>query len=326
MIRKSMFFLFFTFLPLTVLGVNYSDEIKYGNISANLAKITHDINILYQSGIPVKVPSFFGISHEEIMSFLGHYKFSEQLKEYWEEFKKAQKGHEDLTVAGKAALTNIRTLLEKALTLNIFSIVNNDARQTELKGFIDEVAADKSNRLMVRSTGREDTKEMANAGGNESVANVGPNNTAISEAIRRVLQSYFSEKSFQQRIAAGEKISSLFQDPFMPVLLQIMVGKKDNTETPVSGVAFSREPFANTKNITAINATFGHGEAVVDGIYPVDSFYITANNLIYPLLRFKHNRLKPKATDTGLEAARNTSRQKTTSSLSKEIILHIKNI
>ena len=325
MTKKSVFFLFLIFLPLTLLAVDYSDELKYGNKTSNLAKIARDIDSLKQSGIPVKVPKFYGIGHDEVMAFLSHNKFSDKLNDYWEDFKKAQHDSEDLTNAGKAALTNIRELLEKALTVNNFSIINNDDRQAELQAFIAEIAADKSNKLMVRSTGREDTKEMANAGGNESIANVQPNNRAISEAMLRVLQSYFSEKSFQQRIAAGEEKSSLFQNPFMPVLLQIMIGEKEN-RTPVSGVAFSREPFANTKNITAINATFGHGEAVVNGIYPVDSFYITANNLIYPILRYKHTRLKPKVADTGLEAAKNTSMQKTTSSLGKETILHIKNI
>jgi hypothetical protein len=57
---------------------------------------------------------------------------------------------------------------------------------------------------MVRSTGAEDTKDNANAGGNETVANVNPqDNLAIWQAIKVVLLSYYGAKSIAQQARAG---------------------------------------------------------------------------------------------------------------------------
>ena len=75
-------------------------------------------------------------------------------------------------------------------------------------------------RLMVRSSGKEDTKELANAGGNVSVANVEPSIVPFLTALKAVVISYFGEKSLKQRLLAGD--ASLFDKvPFTPVVVQI---------------------------------------------------------------------------------------------------------
>lgn len=324
-IKDNLCFMLCMFVSISLIAVDYKDESKYGNKTANLAKIDDVIQALRKDNVPVSVPAFFGISHDEIQGFLGQKKALDGLMARWGAFKKAQRDSEDLTNDGKEALERVRGILTDVFNENDFAPIKKD-RALELDKFLKEVGKIKSNRLMVRSTGREDTKEMANAGGNESLANISIDIGSVSKAMGKVLKSYFSEKSFQQRIAAGESLESLFQDPFMPVLLQLMIGEKEGGEIPSSGVAFSREPFANTKNIVAIDATFGHGEAVVNGVYPGDSFFVTKDDSIYPVLRYKHSRLKPKVSASGLEPARNSSLLRTGPSLSKKSILHIKKI
>ena len=78
---------------------------------------------------------------------------------------------------------------------------------------------------MVRSTGEEDTVDMANPGGNKSVAAVKLDSIAISNAIGVVVASYISEKSLTQRLLSGDDIS---KPSFMPVLIQRMIGEKLN--------------------------------------------------------------------------------------------------
>ncbi len=146
---------------------------------------------------------------------------------------------------------------------------------------------------MVRSTGKEDSTELANAGGNESIANVKADINSINKAMILVMQSYFSEKSFSQRIAAKEKENSLLGDLFLPVLLQFMIGEKPE-QIPTSGVIFSRESLGNTPGVVMINSCFGHGEAVVNSIYPADTYFIGSSKFIHPIIRIKHTRLVPK--------------------------------
>src|SRR5690606_201254 len=81
-------------------------------------------------------------------------------------------------------------------------------------------------RLMVRSSGREDTKTLANAGGNESKSNVLPQFEEIFLSLGDVVASYFETRSLTQRLAARDP-SLLDPVPFTPVIIQRMIGEKD---------------------------------------------------------------------------------------------------
>ncbi len=171
--------------------------------------------------------------------------------------------------------------------------------------------ASRGNRLMVRSTGKEDTRELANAGGNTSVSNVEPTPAAVLAAIREVVESYFGMKSLTQRLGLGD--ASLFSaEAFTPVLIQEMVGEKSSDKKPLRcGVMFTEEPegaiksagdepvahIQKTTGITLIQAAYGHNEGVVNSLIPVDTYYIMPgeNPAIYPVIRAKKSRLVPAA-------------------------------
>lgn len=302
-----------------IISADYSDVNQYGNKTANLASIKAIIDQLKNQNIPVEVPEFMGIAHDEVKNFLQVAGALEQINDVWEQFKSHQRGRVELTDEGKAFLVLIRTTIDEAFKKDFF-IADSDRNQ-ELQSFLKRIHGNNL-KLMVRSTGKEDSKEMANAGGNESIANVEAEIKEISLAMSRVLQSYFSEKSFNQRIAAGESEISLFSDPFFPVLLQVMVGEKA-FNIPTSGVAFSREILGNTPQVVSIDATFGHGEAVVNSLYPADTFYVGPGNLIHAIIRIKHTRLSPKEGDAGLMPVANDKTLQKQSSLSPEQIHYI---
>src|SRR4029079_13661071 len=97
----------------------------------------------------------------------------------------------------------------------------------------------------VRSSGMEDSDELANPGGNKSYSGIKPDAESISKAMGKVVASYFSEKSLEQRLKGidgqSDRItSSILSDAFMPVLLQKMIN-----ETPdnmiYSGVMYTGE-------------------------------------------------------------------------------------
>ncbi len=137
-----------------------------------------------------------------------------------------------------------------------------------MKKWLVELAKD-NKYLMVRSTGAEDSKKSANAGGNASIAYVKPTQEELSKAIGEVVRSYFSVGSIQKRLNAN-------LDPFedelrVAVTTQELIGEdlggaKDTSEIPVSLVLFTSEPlYIGEEEFRAmrISATYGHGEGVV---------------------------------------------------------------
>ncbi|MBM3887150.1 hypothetical protein FJ364_04425, partial [Candidatus Dependentiae bacterium] len=178
---------------------------------------------------------------------------------------------------------------------------------TALQELLHNVGAD---RLMVRSTGKEDTRTLANAGGNTSVPNVESTMEAVRNAAKEVVLSYFGRKSLEQRFGLGDK--TLFdRDVFCPVLIQRMIGERqDDTTPPSCGVMFTEEPEGGisykdekdedgrikTTGITIIQAARGHNEGVVNSKVVVDTYVaqtIDDNPVFYPVIRHKHERLVP---------------------------------
>lgn len=123
--------------------------------------------------------------------------------------------------------------------------------------------------LMVRSTGAEDTRQAANAGGNLSKAYVSPEQAALFQALGEVVQSYFGVSSLQNRINA--KANPFEESLKLAVTMQELIGEPiggaaNPKQIPVSVVLFSNEPLyiGNEKfRVMRISATRGHGEGVV---------------------------------------------------------------
>lgn len=211
---------------------------------------------------------------------------------------------EELTEAIKSASSHKKekrpskthTPIIKSHTKTPKSPLHKSARlPKEVCTFIQE-AANKKLRLMVRSSGKEDSDEFSNAGGNESFANVSPTAAAVQKAINGVIASYVSPKSFMQRATAQDL--DLFENPYTPVLIQHMVGEtlngaQDAAHVPVGCVVYTQEPFGNTPGVTLVQASFGHNEGVVNSTVATDSFWVDELGNVQAIVKKKPQRLVP---------------------------------
>lgn len=270
---------------------------SFGNKTFNLCvlnSLAQSVNnqLLAGSSNQFAVPSFMAISSQEIASFLNtHFK----LDDIWHEFKQAQGSSKELTQEAMSVLTRIRADIATAFSPGTIPQVLQD----ELNPFIK-----KDIQFMVRSTGYEDRTDIANAGGNESVAAVPADLEAIWQAMSIVVQSYFSEKSLKQRLLAGDTITNNY---FIPVLIQQMVGESLWTGSnpslsaiPVSGVMFSQESAGDTSGVVHIQSAFGHNQGVVNSLVAVDSYYMGPSGIIHPVIRKKIDRYVAVKTAAGV--------------------------
>jgi hypothetical protein len=211
----------------------------------------------------------------------------------------------------------------KDLNFNGIYKILDQVTQGQLEKFIQK---NPKKRLMVRSTGVEDTQKIANAGGNTTIANVSSEPYHIEQAIKEVFLSYFGEKSLTQRSLQGSvDLESQFLQ--MPILIQIMAGEAFENQSiekiPVSGVIFTTDPEIPHLHITKINATYGHCEAVVSGFWPVDEIMIDQNNHLVGHFTKKPKRLSP-STQSGLEEKSNPKEIIKKPSLSQEMARTLK--
>lgn len=170
-------------------------------------------------------------------------------------------------------------------------------------------AAKNNTMLIVRSTGKEDTEDVANAGGNQTVPNVQPTEANVLKACGNVVSSYLRSKSLIQRCNAGDK--TIFDLPFVPVLIQEMItepqaGLAEAQEIPQCGVMYTTERQTDMNGIMHCEITYGNNEAVVDPVHQGrvahDTFYVSKNS-VQAMIKEKKERLVP--TEKGLDYTQN---------------------
>lgn len=239
---------------------------------------------------------------------------------------------------------------EEQLVGNFDVIINDFAPSTQLDKLFKTSGLDallaqvraRNERLMVRSTGKEDTKKLANAGGNESKANVKPEAKDVLYANRDVFVSYFGPKSYKQRLGAGDE--SIFDPvPFTPVLVQRMIGEKSPDALPKCGVMFTEEAEGGiakyaerdennnvigklkTTGITIIQCAYGHNEGVVNSIIPVDTYYVDNEKNIFSIIRPKTHRMMPDPEkERSLKLVENNAQVVNIPALSREALQTLK--
>jgi ribosomal protein L22 len=332
--KGLLLFLIATTLPQGTLSAKHCNPDTLRNIAeaqgkgyktANLILLREDVCIFLNQQkktiYTFAVPGFVAVSSNQVQDFLQ--KNGLNLVQRWQAIVQQHFPHQQASL--NQVFKNQKFpygFLDdvKKLELDVIQAFDTVIQQASDQTKIDELfGLDEQNRqelqrvlqaqgkLMVRSTGKEDTEELANAGGNESVANVSPNPKDILNAIKRVVASYFGEKSLTQRLCAQDR--SLVDAPFTPVLIQRMIGEIEEQELPRCGVMFTEEPEGalskkrirredetlKTSGITLIQGAFGHNEGVVNSIVPVDTYYVDVANRIYPHIKEKRFRIAPVA-------------------------------
>lgn len=261
-------------------------------------------------GWKVQVPLFLGLPHAAMLRFCREV-LELDIEADWQRHKAAADG--PMTAEQlHAAAADIKAKLQAKFTAlgDTVSVFDAAERAPTLREwFPDEATALEQilvdvktarRRLIVRSTGREDTEDVANAGGNDSKPNVKTNLASLLDGIATVMTSYFGAKSFGQRIMAGDPTLQDF--PLCPVLVMEMVGDSTDAkpeEVYRSGVLYTREPDMEPgPNFNRIQASFGHNEGVVNSKVQVDTYraYIgggAGEGVVYSQVVHKPQRLSP---------------------------------
>lgn len=294
--------------PLSNYNINeaiHIQSLEIGNKAANLQQLA----LLCQGQNNLQVPPFCPLNDTLIKTHLDQH--FPQWVNLWSDFQQQQG---DETAEIKANVLPILHVLRKSI---IQTFQNHPINTPELITFLESMNSQHA-MLMVRSTGEEDTAEVANPGGNESIAAVLPNITSVSQAIGQVVASYFSEKSLKQRLLSTQ--NNITQAAFVPVLLQQMIGEPKNGvhyshDVVRSGVMYTGE------GITRIQAAPGHGELVVNSKAAFDTFDVTRENVVYPEIARKTHRLVP--TEHGLDFIQNPKALQDSASLPQSVVLRL---
>lgn len=268
-----------------------------GYKTANLELLQSLARSLNQAMAPyaIAVPMFVGLSSQEIHAFLKNEGLDLALR--WEELLETAAGeHQQKKMIHRKQLSRKMRVELETLQQEIKELCGR-AAFFDLPAAADFFTTAKKNEwaLMVRSTGKEDSEELANAGGNVSVANVPPSESHIMHAVGEVVASYISAKSLQQRLQAGD--TTVFDCPFIPVLMQRMIGEpvggaKRQEQIPTGCVVYTTETDGLTPGIAVVQATFGHNEGVVQSSMPADTFYLS-QGAVYSSIKEKRKRLVP---------------------------------
>lgn len=241
----------------------------YGNKHKNLVRQFQVAEAVGVEGLAVPMPR--GIAEGQVLKFLRIH--APEIFTHWDQIGALYITSPKGILENKEALSHLKAIdegIERA-----FSKASED--ETTFKDLgIDkkfnewlDVLAKENKFLMVRSTGAEDSKQSANAGGNASLSYVKPTQEEICKAFGEVIRSYFGVESLQKRINAN---LNPFEDELrVAVTTQELIGEevggtKDPSKVPISLVLFSNEPlFIGDEEfrVMRISATYGHGEGVV---------------------------------------------------------------
>lgn len=222
-----------------------------------------------------------------------------------------------MTEQSKVILSIIRSKIELSFTGDkAFDFQGTDISKI--------TSGDQPSYAMVRSTGREDSVEDANPGGNDSFVSQA-SEEKLSASIGRVIASYFGERSLEQRLASDEDISQA--EMFLPCLLQGLIGEDPVIDASKSNANIISGVVYTGKDASTIQAAPGHGELVVGSKGNVDSYSVRNDGLVFAEKMCKGFRMKPKLGQAkgkiSLEQVENDFQREADFALNREAISKI---
>lgn len=325
---------------------------KYANLR-ELQQLTYCFNE-QNTGPKLGVPVFFGLTSFNIEYFFKHFggfdiqaqwaaalsqltsddvQEMQQTRRFSETFWTHQKTFTD-TLSSAMLQATCKAEAPDFLAQNLFGF----SAETQ-KAVPEFLAAINHDALMVRSSGKEDSKRLANAGGNASIAYVAPHAEPLVDAICTVVLSYFSEKSLQQRLDAGDH-SVFAPEITCPVILQQMIYSATNSNQPTRcGIMYTEEPstglfdqhaalaqMPTTSGISLIQSSWGNNAGIADGKVAVDTtLAVTGMDGVISLYpRYQHKPFRLEAESTKLSEISNDDAIALAPSLTVEQTIQLK--
>ncbi len=255
----------------------YEATHEFGNKHRRILELA---SLVRESGLDgVEIPIPRGLASSKVVDYLEtkHPEIIAQWKNIGAQFTKHQSNQDEeffLDVPEvKLQLEELQTAIRVAITSAGDDLAALDALgiDDDFISWLKALTRDEQY-LMVRSSGDEDTKKLANAGGNVSVAYVTPSIKDVMQASGDVVASYFGYLSLKNRILAD---MNPFEQPLkLSVTIQQLIGEKVGGEkspdkVPISLVLFTNEPnYIDDPDmrVMRISATYGHGEGVVGNL------------------------------------------------------------
>lgn len=311
---------------------------RFGNKHKNLILQAQLAESLQIPKLQVAVPR--GISSDAIIHLLETH--APQVFESWQQLNALFTANPEKTFLQKLEVQELLQKIDKQLA-DVFAKAGQDEQlfselvTPEIRKWLQDLKA-KGDYLMVRSTGDEDSRQLANAGGNVSRAYVLPTPEAFTQALGDVVRSYFGTPSLQNRI--NNEANPFAQKLKLAVTAQQLIGEPlggatNPNDIPISMVLFTSEPLyvGDEKfRVMRISASYGHGEGVVGNlgiasdtalllvseVHP-DQLYILYDNATKP------TRLAPIETPEGVKLGKvlNPSELQERRVLSPELLVRL---
>lgn len=233
------------------LGV--ADVAKVGGKNASLGEM---IRHLTKAGL--QVPMGFATTAQAYRNFLSQNALQ----------KKISAVLKDLDVGNIEALKKTGRQIRKWIVDAPFLAEFED----EVKKAYAQLAKDhKQAAVAVRSSATaEDLPEASFAGQQETYLNVSGINNVL-DAVKEVFASLYNDRAIAYRVHHGFEHSKVA----LSVGIQYMV----RSDIGASGVAFSLDTESGFTDVVFINAAFGLGETVVQGLVNPDEYYLYKPNL-----------------------------------------------
>jgi pyruvate,water dikinase len=208
------------------------------------------INTLSNRGI--QVPGGFAITSQAYWAFLEHNGLREKISGY---LKKLEAGTFTLEQAGRA----IRDLFSQAeFPEDLGDAIKEAYQELGLRYEVEEAS------VAVRSSATaEDLPDASFAGQQETFLNV-VGEQDVLDACRDCYASLFTDRAISYREAKGFD--------HLDVALSIGIQKMVRSDKGSAGVVFTIDPESGYRNVAVINASWGLGEGVVQGLVTPDEY------------------------------------------------------
>ena len=289
-------------------GMSVEEVEESGVKHANLLRQVWLTDVLKIPGL--KVPAPFGVTSSKMRDFLD--KETPNVFVHWQQIgalyaeEAAKSEGEKTPFLDKPEVAELLKEIDQELERIFIRVGKEDevfkslGLSAELQSWLEEVRSS-GKYLMVRSTGAEDSRKLANAGGNTSKSYVPATREAFCQAAGEVLRSYFGRASLQNRLNA--KINPFDQELKLAVTSQELIGEpiggsKRSSEIPISLVLFTNEPLyvgGEKFRVMRLSASYGHGEGVVGNLGIASDTALILRSEAHPdkLYMLYDNREKP---------------------------------
>lgn len=230
-------------------GVGMADVNVVGGKNASLGELIQNLKTL-----KINVPSGFAITADAYRSFISENKLDTPIAKHLRRFKQ---GVEPLVVCGQ----NIRKLIRSGRL--------SDTLRREIISSYDGLRRSSKDRMMsvaVRSSATaEDLPGASFAGQLETFLNV-RGEKAVLEAVVGCFASLFTDRAISYRKINGFDHAK--------VAVSVGIQRMVRSDKSASGVMFSIDTETGFPNVVLINAAWGLGEYVVQGVVDPDEYVV----------------------------------------------------